>query len=664
MTPANHFFTAGNSFVTFDHCGDITDRESHGLFVADTRHLSYYRIRFENLELNTLRSGRSGDDSYEFFSTNQADVDIPAQSIVIHRRRWLADLLVDQITLQNVGDSSVTLTLLVEFEADFADIFEIRGLAQGSGERSESTLDSGAWTLAATRRASERKTAISFAPHPSRIDPGRVEFTVHLEPNQSQIINIEIRWTSPPAPSDRPSPVSRHGVRRSYLDQTPSIETNDPILERAFRQAIQDLRDLEIPLDSGESIPAAGLPWYRAIFGRDSLIASMQTMMLGPRIALGTLRTLAAYQSTEMSAFHDAEPGKMPHEIRFGELANTGEIPHARYYGTADATALWIMLLRDVALWSGDLDTILELLPNAERTLEWIEEYGDLDGDGFIEYQRRSERGLANQGWKDSNDSIRFKDGSIAEGPIALVEVQGYAFAARIAMSEIYDLLGENEKARSLRSSAETLRQAIDEAFWMPEDGFYALALDGEKRPVDSITSNAGHLLWCGVPHPDRAAMVADRLMAPDMFSGWGIRTMSSTMAGYNPVSYHNGSVWPHDNSLILAGFARYGFQQPAITLANAMLETTAHFPEYRLPELFCGFSRHSTPFPVDYPTSCIPQAWAAGALVLVTQALAGLFPDSDELRNYPPPHRRRLRLRDIAFRGTHRDLVCDDKAR
>jgi glycogen debranching enzyme len=661
MTSTYQFLSAGNSFVTFDDAGDILHPDNHGLFVADTRHVSRYLLRIEDLDLWPLRSGSLVSGAFEFFSTNQPSEHIRRQLVTIHRERTFGSELSDKITVYNFGDDPVSLTLVVEMNADFADIFEIRGLEANPDARQRIVHCSHGFKIEDRRRPEERFTSVAFEPQPDRLVEGHAEFKLLIDPRNSWMLEVGISTTSPVLEDTRPVPVATPCNDRRYLEETPVIETDDPALGRAFRQAIEDLKALEIPLDSGYSIPAAGIPWYQAIFGRDSLIASLQSMILGPNIARGTLHTLAAYQATDEDAFRDAEPGKMPHEVRFGELALSNRIPHARYYGTADATALWIMLLRTYSKWTGDLNIVSELLPRAERALEWIRLYGDHDGDGFVEYERKSPRGQLNQGWKDSRGSIRFADGTIARGPIALVEVQGYVYSAYVALSEIYEELGKHERAHELKTSAENLKSRIDDAFWMPDQGFYALALDGDKRQVDSITSNPGHLLWCGVPQQDRATKIADRLMAPDMFSGWGIRTMSTDMAGYNPVSYHNGSVWPHDNSLILAGVARYGLEMETRTLADALIDASTQFDYARLPELFCGFPRESTPFPVDYPTSCAPQAWASGAIVLLTQTLAGIAPDHNQMQVQQMCHGRELRLHRVSFRGRRYDH--DDEA-
>ncbi|MBX6342202.1 MAG: amylo-alpha-1,6-glucosidase, partial [Thermomicrobiaceae bacterium] len=428
-------------------------------------------------------------------------------------------------------------------------------------------------------------------------------------------------------------------------------------LARAWERALRDLAALEIPLDSGHVVPAAGLPWFLAIFGRDAIVASWQTFLLGPRAAQGTLEALAAYQAEADDAFRDAEPGKIPHEIRFGELAVSGAIPHAAYYGSIDATPLWVALLGEYLRWTGDLPLVERLLPAAERAVAWIDRHGDLDGDGLLEYRRRSSWGLENQGWKDSSDSVRFADGRLAEPPIALVEVQGYAYAAKQTLADLYETVGRVEDGARLRAEARELRRRIHDAFWLPREGYYALALDGRKRPVDSVTSNPGHLLWAGAVEEPYAGMVAERLLAPDLFTGWGVRTMSAEMAAYSPISYHNGSVWPHDNALIVAGLRRYGYDVAASAIAEGLIAATRWFDEHRLPELFCGYDRRRTPFPVNYPVACAPQAWAAGSVVLLVQELAGIRPGEGGIAGRPLPQDRALALRGVPWRGRRYDV-------
>jgi glycogen debranching enzyme len=380
-------------------------------------------------------------------------------------------------------------------------------------------------------------------------------------------------------------------------------------------------------------MPAAGLPWFMTVFGRDSLITSYQALPFTAELAETTLRVLAQYQATEIDDFRDAEPGKMLHEIRFGEMVHFGERPHSPYYGTADATPLFLVLLDEYERWTGDVELVRELEPNARAALRWIDEYGDRDGDGFVEYQRRNEEtGLENQCWKDSWDSIRFADGTIAKGPIATCEIQGYVYDAKQRCARLARTVwGDDELAERLEREAAELKERFDRAFWVVDRAHYALALDGEKRQVDSLTSNTGHLLWSGIVPEEKAEAVARLLVGKRLFSGWGIRTMADGDAGYNPIRYHNGTVWPHENSLIALGLARYGFRAEAAQVAKAILEAATYF-DYRLPETFAGYERTRTAFPVEYPSSCSPQAWATGAPLALLRAVLGLEPDGDRL--------------------------------
>jgi glycogen debranching enzyme len=655
---------AGNVFVVTDSFGNIVRGEARGLFAADTRYLSHYELRIESADVVLLRSGSPERGISEVYATNSGRGKLPPHSLEIHRRRELKDDFYERVDLTNRGEVPLTIPLSISCDTDFADIFEVRTGPDHDSKRRLTKYDDSTVIFQDRRRQKERQAWVIFQPAPDILSRGHARYMVTLVPGETWSLEIRIRWRVPNPETVLPVPVARQldedALVSDWLAHVPVLETDDPNLLLAYRQAVEDLATLEIALDSGHPIPAAGLPWYLAIFGRDSIITSLQCLITGRRQAFGTLRTLAAYQSEEDSDFRDAEPGKIAHEIRFGELAVSEAIPHARYYGTVDATALWLILLHAVTEWTADPDIVTELLPHAEKALGWIDHYGDLDGDGLIEYQRRSEYGLQNQGWKDSWDSIRFADGRLAEGPIALVEVQGYVYAAKQAMAHLYDLVGRNQDADRRRSEADKLKASIHEAFWMADQGYYALALDGSKRHVTSITSNPGHLLWCGALDPPYAQMVAEQLLSPEMFSGWGVRTMASNMKAYNPFSYHNGSVWPHDNSLIVAGLARYGINESACRLTNAMLDAATYFDENRLPELFCGYSRERTPFPVDYPVACTPQAWASGSVVLMLQTMAGITAESDGLRINPLPHGRRLRLNGVRFRGQRFALRCE----
>ncbi len=412
------------------------------------------------------------------------------------------------------------------------------------------------------------------------------------------------------------------------------IDSDHELLDRTLAKSLGDLTMLrnDGPAD-GERYLAAGVPWFATLFGRDSIIASLETVAFSPSLAIDTLTLLARLQATTDDPWHDAEPGKILHEMRSGEMARCGETPHDAYYGSIDATPLWLILLGETHAWTGD-DALLERLwPNALAALAWIDESGDLDGDGFVEYQRRSRRGLLNQGWKDSGDAIRHADGRPADGPIALVEVQGYVYAARRSMARLARHRGETDLAARLDAAADELQTRFDEAFWLPDLGFYAMALDGDKRPVASLGSNVGQALWTGIIAGTRAAPVAERLMRPDLFSGWGIRTYAAGQPGYNPVGYHTGSIWPHDNAIIAAGLKSVGAADAANVLAGRLVEAAQWFPDLSLPELFCGFARDEVGAPVAYPVACSPQAWAAAAPFLLLQTMLGLRADASAHR-------------------------------
>ena len=655
---------ASHAFVVTDALGDVTPGNDQGLFVADTRFLSRYQLRLAGSPPLLLRSASVGPAAARVYATNLALGGVPDHSLELVRRRHLGEAFTETIAITNRGTEPVEIELSLAIDGDFADIFEVRALFSALPPRRATCRAKAKQLILRDRnRSHERLTRIRYTPEPETLRRGVARFPLRLAPTEEWTLEVRVEWAIPQATTMLPVPIPHTASEESlaaWLRHIPALETDDRDLQLAYERAVRDLAILELALSSGHAIPAAGVPWYLAIFGRDSIITSLQSLLLGPRMAIGTLRTLAAYQAQDQSDFRDAEPGKMPHEIRFGALAETGEVPHGRYFGTVDATPLWLILLAETFRWTGDRALIDELLPNAERALRWIDEEGDLDGDGLIEYRRRSERGLENQGWKDSWDSVRFADGRFAEPPIALVEVQGYVYAAKQAMAELYARLDRPAEADRLRTEAARLKQLVQEAFWLPAEGFYALALDAHKRPVDSITSNPGHLLWAGLPDEQRGRQVVSRLMAPDCFTGWGIRTMASSMRAYNPLSYHNGSVWPHDTSLIAAGFRRYGCAEETTTLADGLVAASGHFDGHRLPELFCGYDRTMTPFPVDYPVACSPQAWAAGSVILTLQTLAGITPAPDALAVSPLPHGRTLRLTGVPWRGDRHDVVAD----
>ena len=567
---------------------------------------------------------------------------VSQQTVSLQRELLIADgRLHVRLRLRGFGMEPLRLSLEVALAADFADMFDVRAAGPGRARAAvEASLDDERLRFDYVGEDGERRTTtVGFAPGPAAIDrlDGRfsARWPVELQPDEAQDVHIVV---SPYADADAPPSFddAHRGVRESHSSWVAActrVHTDNEEFERVLDASFRDLRVLLTPIDgdpwgaSGE-IPAAGIPWFVAPFGRDSLITSYEALAVQPEIARNTLLLLAALQAREDDAWRDAEPGKILHEIRAGELAAAGLIPHTPYYGSVDSTPLFVILAAEYHRWTADRETLAALRPAIDSALEWIDRHGDADGDGFVEYQRRSFSGLLNQGWKDSEDAIVGADGRLAEGPIALSEVQAYVYLAKVEAAGLHDELGDRDRGRSLRAEAAELRDAFHEAFWDPDEGTYVLALDGQKRKVASVTSNAGHCLYSGIVSERRAPAVVERLMADDMFSGWGIRTLSSENPSFNPMSYHCGSVWPHDNAIIAAGFKRYGFSAEAERVATALFDVARGAVDHRLPELYCGFPRRSSA-PVAYPVACTPQAWAAATPFLLLRAMLGVSADA-----------------------------------
>jgi glycogen debranching enzyme len=636
--------------VTTAH-GDITPpgRCSLGLFHDDTRILSHYALR--------LRGGPPSLLSAEAPRTFSAQVDLavkdlpfggdpwdPKHAVHVRRELVLSDRLHERLTLTSYFPQPLEYWVELAFGADFADIFEVRGWQRdGRGE-----FVAPVWTgreLAfgyVGRDGRLIRSAVRFTDPPERSAPHSVRwrFTLgrhaprrlewEVVAGHETVVPAEERQT---APATRPVSLdsARAGLEeryRAWRRESSRWQTDVPKFDVTLRRAVDDLRALYVAVD-GDEVISAGIPWYSTVFGRDSVITSLQTLPLNSRIARDTLRYLARRQGARNDPFTEEQPGKILHEIRRGEMARAGEIPHVPYFGSVDATPLWLVLLHETWRWTGDLGLVRELLPNAERALEWIDRHADLDGDGFIEYARTSEKGLVNQGWKDSGDGVPFPDGTLPAAPIALVEVQGYVYDAKIRMAELYQILGRPDQALTRRSQAARLRQAIVDRFWQDDLGTFALALDAAKRPLRTIASNMGHLLWSRVPTPEQARRVAGHLLGPGLFSGWGIRTLSAEHAAFNPMSYHNGSVWPHDNALAVLGLSLYGRARDALPVVRALHEASGRADFNRLPELFCGMTRQRGVRPVRYPVSCSPQAWASGAFFMLLQGMLGILPEA-----------------------------------
>jgi glycogen debranching enzyme len=543
------------------------------------------------------------------------------------------------LAICNHSDQRIDLSLAIRFDSDFADLFEVRGMKRMRRGRS-TRHRSDAQTVVLDYRGLDdvsRTTTLTFDPPPTELDVGHAQYRLELAPGEVRPIYIAVGCNMPE--KQRPVPFlkglleARRDLRSAARDTT-TIETSNALLNEILCQATADLRILMTETPEGR-YPYAGIPWYSTTFGRDGLVTALQMLWCEPNVARGVLRRLAAYQATTTDPRSDAQPGKILHEMRGGEMAALGEVPFAQYYGSVDATPLFVLLAGLYFERTGDADTLAELWPAIDAALGWIDGLGDPDGDGFIEYCRATELGLANQGWKDSYDAIFHADGRLAEGHIALAEVQGYVFAAKTLIARCARRMNRIEQAKRLEADAALLAARFDAAFWCPELGTYALALDDNKEPCRVSTSNAGQLLFTGIARPDRAAQVAAGLMGPRFFSGWGIRTVAQGEARYNPMSYHNGSVWPHDNALIALGLARHGFKESVDQLFKGLFDAATYMDLRRLPELFCGFRRQANRGPTLYPVACSPQAWASATPFSLIEAALGLEldPHADEIR-------------------------------
>jgi glycogen debranching enzyme len=652
-------------FLLANEVGEISPpgRCALGLFFDDTRILSNYSLRFAGGAPSILSAQvrRMFHAQIDLAINDQAfggDSWDPKNCVHILRELLLDDGLRERVTLTNYLTRGIDFWMELSLASDFADIFEVRGWHRDArGQYYAPEIDDLGITFAYRGRDGMLlRNRVRFVQAPTSIGPFGASWAFRLEATSRLHFEWEI---TPDALPGSPITVRPIQERVSSLEaagdqwtQACSGWVSDvAAFNGMLTRAVEDLQALYVGVD-GDELIAAGIPWYSTAFGRDSIIVSLQTLPVNTAIAVDTLRFLAARQGQRVNSFTEEQPGKIMHELRRGEMARSGEIPHIPYYGTVDATPLWLVLLHETWRWTGDNEVVRELLPNAERALEWIDRFGDIDGDGFVEYQPNTEKGLRNQGWKDSGDGVPNPDGTLPAPPIALVEVQGYVQDAKLRLAALYEAVGRTKDAERLRQEAERLRMAIVERFWLDDVGTFALALDGDKRPVPTVTSNAGHLLWSRVPTPSQADRMVDRLLQPDMFSGWGIRTVSATQPVFNPMSYHNGSVWPHDNALIALGLGFYGRRAEAGSVLGGLYEACAQMEANRLPELFCGMQREFGMRPVLYPVSCVPQAWASGAFFMLLQGALGLFPQAPEgvlhVRNPVLP----AFLRDLTITG------------
>jgi len=635
----------GDSFIVLDSHGDIgaTSGGTDGLFHCDTRFLSNLELRVQGMA--PLLLGSSIRDDNSVFSVDLTNPDIYENDRIVLERDtlhivrttflWHATAY-QRLAVKNHGDRPIAIQLAVGFGNDFADLFEVRGTRrQRRGKSRSYTVDAGEVLLEYQGLDNElRSTRVLFDPAPTRLSDRAASYRVMLGSKQSLAIFVRIECN--PAEVSR-SPrfframVASRRALKAATRHSATVQTSNDVFNEVLCRAMADLYMLITDTPQGP-YPYAGIPWYSTTFGRDGLITALEMLWLDPAIARGVLRRLAAHQAKFDDPENDAQPGKILHEMRGGEMAALREVPFGLYYGSVDSTPLFVLLAGLYAERTGDLATLRELWPSIEAALAWIDGPGDPDRDGFVEYYRATEQGLANQGWKDSYDAVFHANGRLAEGPIALAEVQGYVYAAKHLAAECARRLGNLDQAAALEAQAVRLRETFEAAFWRPKLETYALALDGAKKPCDVRSSNAGQLLFTGIVRPERAIQVAEGLLRPQFFSGWGIRTVSTKERRFNPMSYHNGSIWPHDNALIALGFGRYELKSAVAQVFTAMFEAAAYMDLRRLPELFCGFQRRRGRGPTLYPVACSPQAWAGGAPFLMLQASLGL--EFDVARN------------------------------
>jgi len=646
----------GQTVLVTDPDGQIGQPSDKGLYFFDTRVIGNWNIYANGEVWELLNGGATMYYAARIFLTNRAflteDGAVPPRTLGLVLGRSLGGGMHEDLDLTNHGAKRVRFQLEIALRSDFADIFEVKSnrivrrgriTTEWSDERQQMITS---YRNADFHRAVRITTGIE-SPQAVYAN-GRLSFEITLAPGASwhccllyELIDGERSYAAPPHCIDDAGSLQQGDTLADWERRVMKIRTSNEEFYRLFHQAIEDMAALRLPIagtDHMVFLPAAGLPWFIAPFGRDSLIVSLQNLLIYPEFAKASLDILGSMQARELDDYRDAEPGKILHELRYGELAHFKLIPHTPYYGTADATPLYLITLHATWRCTGERDLLQRYLPIAERCLEWIDNYGDRDGDGFQEYQTRSPVGYENMGWKDSGDAVVYPDGTLVKGPKALCELQGYVYDAWLRMAEVSDVLDEPAKARALREKAAALYRKFNEAFWDEASGFYAFALDGDKRPVLSVASNVGHCLTSGIVPAERARRVVERLMAPDMWSGWGIRTLSARHPAFNPYNYQTGSVWPHDNSIIALGFRRYGFAREAAQIARDVSRAGSHFLLNQLPELYAGIQRDDAGFPVQYIGANVPQAWAAGSSFMLLQAMLGFQPDGPANRLFVDP--------------------------
>jgi glycogen debranching enzyme len=635
-------------FLLTDTNGNIPENHPYGLglYTKDTRFLSKLDLKINGEDPILLHSDAAENYMAAILLTNphmekDGELILWRESIELKRERFIyEDVLYETLTMKNYFPKQVEFDISVLLDVDFADMFIIRGFQNGeTGKRTGQSAEESSLTFHYEGADGlTRRTFIAWDKEADIVDSdnGSVGFHFILDHEEEQSVTFKIQ---PQHGNESSAPILDAGealekLKQSYTEwdqEITKVKTDCEPLQRLVDRGLGDMRVLLTDLGYGK-FPVAGLPWFGVPFGRDSLIAALQMLAFQPDVAKGTLYTMASKQGTKVDPWRDEQPGKIMHEIRFGELAATEQIPFTPYYGTIDATPLFLVLLTEYVKWTGDLQVVKDLESNIEAALMWINQYGDRDGDLFVEYHQEASKGIANQGWKDSGDSIVHRNGEYAATPIALSEVQGYVYQAKMGIASIYEALGQIDKAEALRDQSQVLKRKFDTEFWMEDVNFYAIALDRDKQQVGTITSNPGHVLFSEMLDEDKANAVIETLLSPKMFSGFGIRTMGEEEAGYNPMSYHDGSIWPHDNSMVLLGMSKLHKQKEANAVIEGLMHAASHFEYDRLPELFCGYA-DTVGKAVKYPVACSPQAWAAGTPLVFIQTIIGLFPDALQKR-------------------------------
>ncbi|HEY6304893.1 MAG TPA: glycogen debranching N-terminal domain-containing protein [Candidatus Angelobacter sp.] len=628
----------GSTFLVCKPNGDIDAglNEPDGLFYKDMRHLSKWKLTIKGIPLDVLSTDAVEYYFAQHFCVPPTGTIYKNPTISIIRRHFVGDGFVEDLTVLNHGTEAEEVELRLDADADFADLFEVKDALKKKGKLYRETR-SRQLVLGYKRDDFVRETIISSTVPVTDLDSKGALFRFTLQPKSSWTVKLHVTPVTG-GTAHRPKFSSGAGSAmradlKEWIRKAPTM-TSHPEAARLYMRSMVDVAALRFHPDTmaEDYLPAAGLPWFMALFGRDSLITSYQMLPFSPELAATTLHALAGAQGKKEEEVTEEEPGRILHELRFGELTHFRERPQAPYYGASDTTPLFLVLLDEYERWTGDTELVKSLEPNARAALDWIDKWGDRDGDGYIEYQRKTNLGLDNQCWKDSWNSILFRDGTLAPTPRATCEIQGYAYDGKVRCARLAREIWKDEAlAVKLEKQAAELKRRFNEDFWIPDRKFFAVALDGHKKKVDSLCSNIGHLLWSGIVDQEKAIALREHLMGPKMFSGWGIRTMAEGEGGYNPIEYHNGTVWPHDCTIIAAGLARYGFRNDAAEIIAGVLESSVAF-QYRLPEVFAGYERSKTCFPVQYPTACLPQAWAAAAPMLGFRTLLGLEPKGEVL--------------------------------